>query len=342
MEIRVIGQDCARCRTTFEEARRAIELAGVPASLVKVDDLRELIPHRALSIPAVVLDGVLKSTGRVPRAHEIARWLAEASRPEDGGGAIQEPPGPDPEVARGAQVLRDTLGLSPVAVFLVRPDQDRTPFQPWSRLESHRYCQAIMRARHGEAVTLEPEQVACPAAARALGFRPLPTKLESGDGLVGFGIVTQPETGRTMFADMPRLDPGSISLVAASPLELAPRLPEAVVVEGEPEALMWLLLADLNVGGGTRRVGETAVLQAACVDATILPVLQGRLNFSLGCYGCREATDMAPGEAIVGFPGTLLAPLCATVEKLATRAMPVSRSKRAFNHLVSRAGSGAT
>ena len=56
---------------------------------------------------------------------------------------------------------------------------------------------------------------------------------------------------------------------------------------------MWLLLAEVNLRGGERLTGSTAVLQATCVDATIIPYLEQRLNFTMGCYGCREATDIA-------------------------------------------------
>lgn len=241
-----------------------------------------------------------------------------------------------PEVAAAARTFRDVLGLSPVAAFLLHPCDDKAPFQAWPRLEAHRYCQAVMRARGGESVVLESAELACPAASRAFGFQPLPAKLASGEGLEGFGIVADAATARSMFGAMPRLDAGSVSAIALCPLEAAPRLPDAVVVEGEPEALMWLLLADVNVTGGARRWGDTAVLQAVCVDATIVPVLLGRLNFSLGCYGCREATDMAPGEAIVGLPGVLVVPLAAAVEHHATRAIPASRSKRTLSHLQAR------
>ena len=92
---------------------------------------------------------------------------------------------------------------------------------------------------------------------------------------------------------------------------------------------MWLLLADLNVHGGERRMGDTAVLQATCVDATVIPHLEQRLNFSLGCYGCREATDLTPGETVLGFPGALLDPLLGALEMLHAKAVPRSRAKLA-------------
>ena len=37
-------------------------------------------------------------------------------------------------------------------------------------LSGHRYCQALMKARHGEKVTLDAGGIACPAAAAAFGF----------------------------------------------------------------------------------------------------------------------------------------------------------------------------
>ena len=140
-------------------------------------------------------------------------------------------------------------------------------------------------------MTLDVKGLACPAAAAAFGFRPLPAQLANGKGLVGFGIVTEEDSGRAMFEGMSKLPEGSLRLLALSPLRLAPRLPDVVVVEGPAESLMWLLLADLNVARGARRRSDTAVLQATCVDATVIPHLEKRLNYSLGCYGCREATS---------------------------------------------------
>lgn len=90
---------------------------------------------------------------------------------------------------------------------------------------------------------------------------------------------------------------------------------------------MWISLAYLNMTGGERVQSSTAVLQVACVDSTIIPYLERRLNQS---YGCREATDLAPGETVLGFLGDLLAPLMANLELLAQKAMPKSRAKKAW------------
>jgi small redox-active disulfide protein 2 len=78
MEIRVIGPGCARCRRAAAEVETAARLAGIAATVVQVEDVRELLGVSARSTPAVVVDGVLKSSGRVPSAEEIAAWLRSA------------------------------------------------------------------------------------------------------------------------------------------------------------------------------------------------------------------------------------------------------------------------
>jgi uncharacterized protein (DUF169 family) len=241
-----------------------------------------------------------------------------------------------PDMRVLADDMAEAMGLSsaPIAVFLLAPDADMAPFAGWMAVKRHRYCQALMKARGGERVILEADDLACPAATRAFGFKPLPEGLQTGKALVGFGIVAEPSSGARMFAGMTCLEPGTVAHLALCPLAEAPALPDVVVVEGPPEQLMWLLLAEVNLRGGERLLGSTAVLQAACVDATIIPYVEERLNFTMGCYGCREATDLEPGETVVGFPGTHLARLVDSLASLSEKAVPRSRAKRAHLGLV--------
>ena len=166
---------------------------------------------------------------------------------------------------------------------------------------------------------------------RRFGFRALPDKLQSGDGLVGFGIVSDRTVGRTMFEHMPKLEPDEIHGLHLFPLNKAARIPDVIVVEDEVEKLMWVVLSALHGAGGERVQSTTAVLQAACVDSTIIPYLEKRLNFGYGCYGCRDATDIGQNEALLGFPGLMLWPIVRHLEFLNREAIPVSRSKRAWH-----------
>lgn len=222
------------------------------------------------------------------------------------------------------------LGLSgsPVGVRLLTapeelPDSAET-------LKKHRYCQAVMKARRGRNVLLDKSGISCPAAAAAFGFRPLPEGLRSGKALVGFGIVSDEAVGRKMFTDMPKLKPGEIHLLHLFPLDKAEYMPDIVVVEDEVEKLMWILLSYLHARGGERVQSSTAVLQAACVDSTIIPYLENRLNYGYGCYGCRDATDIGTNEAILGFPGFILPYIVEHLDYLSKKAIPSSRSKKAL------------
>ena len=198
------------------------------------------------------------------------------------------------------------------------------------KLTGHRYCQALMKARHGAHVLLDAEGIACPAAAAAFGFKPLPEGLKTGKGLVGFGIVNEDSTGKTMFEGMTTLPQGKLKALYLFPLETATIEPDIVVVEDETEKLMWFALANLNVKGGQRVESSTAILQATCVDATLIPFVQQKFNMSMGCYGCRDATDICPNETVLGFPFKDFSAIVECLEFLNQKAIPNSRGKNAL------------
>lgn len=228
-----------------------------------------------------------------------------------------------------------SLASSPVGVRFLRSGDT---WEDALQLEAHRYCQALMKARRGKDVVLLPEGLSCPAAAAAFGFRQLPEGLQSGKGLVGFGIVKDPVIGKTMFEHMPRLDAGALAGLHLFPLERARAVFDVVVVEDEVERLMWIALASLHIHGGERVGSSTAILQATCVDSTVIPYLEDRLNLSYGCYGCRDATDIGPGEAVLGFPAKDLEPIVEHLRYLAEKAIPASRSKKAYAALEKKGG----
>lgn len=223
------------------------------------------------------------------------------------------------------------LSASPVGVRFLSPS-DPIPNDA-ERLIKHRYCQALMKARDGENVLLDAKGISCPAAAAAFGFKPLPENLKNGKGLVGFGIVEKQDTGQQMFNGMNYFPPGEVKALHLFPLDKEERYPDIVIIEDAVEKLMWISLAYLNITGGNRVNSTTAVLQATCVDATIIPYQENRLNQCFGCYGCRDATNILPSEAVVGFPGKLLPSISETLTFLNQKAIPVSRDKKAFRAL---------
>lgn len=75
MEIKVFGPGCARCSQTEQIVIDVLAAKGVAASVVKVTDMKEMMIAGIMSTPAVSVDGVIKSTGKIPSKEEIASWI---------------------------------------------------------------------------------------------------------------------------------------------------------------------------------------------------------------------------------------------------------------------------
>lgn len=75
MKIQVLGPGCQRCRTLTANAEKAIQELGVEATVEKVEDVREIARYRILATPALVIDGQVKSAGRVLSPQEIQALL---------------------------------------------------------------------------------------------------------------------------------------------------------------------------------------------------------------------------------------------------------------------------
>lgn len=238
------------------------------------------------------------------------------------------------DLVNSANTLISILGLKypPIAIKFFEEAQKLEGFEiPPGR----RYCQILMGAREGNKYLLTAENIACPAAAWALGSKEPPSTLSSGEMPFAMGIFDSPEAVRNTFATMPRLEMGKFRMVAACPLGESPFEPDVVVIESEPEHLMWVALAKVFRTGG-RIQFDTAILQATCVDVTILPFLNNKMNATLGCYGCREATNLRESECVLGFPARDLDEIVNALLKLNERAIPRVRGKTIYRALLSR------
>ena len=75
--IEVLGSGCPNCRRLEANAREAVGMAGVEAQVEHVTDPREIARRGVMSMPGLVIDGRVVSTGRIPSAGDIALWLSE-------------------------------------------------------------------------------------------------------------------------------------------------------------------------------------------------------------------------------------------------------------------------
>ena len=75
MEIKVLGPGCPRCENTEKAVKEAVAETGVDARIEKVTKAMEIAKYGVFGTPAVVVDGEVKSVGKVPPVEEIKQWL---------------------------------------------------------------------------------------------------------------------------------------------------------------------------------------------------------------------------------------------------------------------------
>ena len=77
MDIKVLGPGCKKCEDTAQNVKDAVAQSGVDAKVEKVTDLTEIAKYGVFGTPAVVIDGDVKSVGKVPPVDDIKTWLEE-------------------------------------------------------------------------------------------------------------------------------------------------------------------------------------------------------------------------------------------------------------------------
>jgi small redox-active disulfide protein 2 len=75
-KIQILGTGCPKCKKLFEAAQQAIKDASIEAEVTKVEDINEIMKYGVMMTPALVVDGVVKTVGRIPRPDEIKAMIA--------------------------------------------------------------------------------------------------------------------------------------------------------------------------------------------------------------------------------------------------------------------------
>jgi len=75
MEIKVLGPGCPKCRQTEKVVKEAVSESGVAAEVEKVTDAMKIAGYGVFGTPAVVVDGEVKSVGKIPNKEDVKSWL---------------------------------------------------------------------------------------------------------------------------------------------------------------------------------------------------------------------------------------------------------------------------
>lgn len=77
MEIKVLGPGCPKCQETERQVKEAVSEAGVDVTVENVTDVMEIATYGVFVTPAVVIDGEIKSVGKVPMKQDVLSWLGK-------------------------------------------------------------------------------------------------------------------------------------------------------------------------------------------------------------------------------------------------------------------------
>jgi len=79
MNIKVLGPGCARCKQLLNNAMVAVTEANLDADVEKIEDIAMIMKYGIMSTPALVVDGVVKFSGKVPSVDELKKLLTQSA-----------------------------------------------------------------------------------------------------------------------------------------------------------------------------------------------------------------------------------------------------------------------
>jgi small redox-active disulfide protein 2 len=75
-DVKVLGPGCKRCDAAVQMVKDAAAVAGVEVAVAKVTDYAEIAGYGIASTPGIVVDGKVVHAGGLPKAEDLARWIA--------------------------------------------------------------------------------------------------------------------------------------------------------------------------------------------------------------------------------------------------------------------------
>ena len=75
--IKILGTGCAKCEKLAELAQQAINEINIEGKIKKIKDLNKIMDYNVLITPGLVINEVVKSTGKLPSIDQIKSWVNE-------------------------------------------------------------------------------------------------------------------------------------------------------------------------------------------------------------------------------------------------------------------------
>lgn len=73
--IKILGSGCAKCNKLYDLTDQAASQLGVEYQMEKVTDMKKFADYGVMMTPALVVDGEVKSTGKVPSIEKLKELI---------------------------------------------------------------------------------------------------------------------------------------------------------------------------------------------------------------------------------------------------------------------------
>jgi len=73
--IQILGVGCAKCQKLYEHAEAAAKELAIEYRMEKITDINKITDMGVMMTPALAVDGVVKSAGRVPTVDALKEFL---------------------------------------------------------------------------------------------------------------------------------------------------------------------------------------------------------------------------------------------------------------------------
>jgi small redox-active disulfide protein 2 len=75
-KVQILGTGCPKCKKLAEVVETAAKELGIQIEMVKVTDINEIMKFGVMLTPGLVVDGEVKTVGKVPSVAEAKKMLA--------------------------------------------------------------------------------------------------------------------------------------------------------------------------------------------------------------------------------------------------------------------------
>lgn len=73
--IKILGTGCAKCKNLDRKVRELVDTHNIEANVLYVTDINEMIDAGIMMTPGLVINGVVKSVGIIPKEKQLLEWI---------------------------------------------------------------------------------------------------------------------------------------------------------------------------------------------------------------------------------------------------------------------------